>query len=77
MNKLRNFFKSAKAKVGAFLTAGIVGASSANAAITFQEGTGFAGDFDLTYFYSAIGIVVTAIAIVAAIGLGIRQFRKI
>ncbi|MCZ6134059.1 hypothetical protein [Campylobacter ureolyticus] len=35
------------------------------------------GSFDLTYYYSAIGIVVTAIAIVAAIGLGIRQFKKI
>ena len=37
----------------------------------------FTGDFDLTYFYSAIGIIVTAIAIVAAIGLALRQFRRI
>ena len=45
--------------------------------IAFTKDTGFSGSFDLTYFYSAIGIVVTAIAIVAAIGLGIRQFKKI
>lgn len=72
MNKLKNFFKSAKAKVGAVLTAGVVGVSSSNAAdgITFAKDTGFAGSFDLTYYYSAI-------AIVAAIGLGIRQFKKI
>lgn len=78
MNKIANLFKSAKSKVLALLSVGFLGASNAIAAgITFQKDTGFGGEFDLTYFYSAIGIVVTAIAIVAAISVGIRQFRKI
>ena len=58
---------------------GLLGlANSAFAAITFDDATQtFAGVFDLGPFYSAIGIIITAIAIVAAIGLAIKQFRRV
>lgn len=75
--KLKSALNTGKSKVVA-LTGALVGLiSSANAEVTFAEGSGFAGKFDLTYFYSAIGIIVTAIAVVAAVGLALRQFRKI
>lgn len=78
MKKAKNFLATRKGKVLGVFTLGSLAATNAMAeGITFAKDTGFAGSFDLTYFYSAIGIVVTAIAIVAAIGLGIRQFRKI
>lgn len=77
MGKVKEFAKTAKAKVLGVLTLGAVGATNAMADVTFSEGTGFSGSFDLSYFYSAVGIIVSAIAIVSAIGLAIRQFRKI
>lgn len=78
MKKAKNFLVTRKGKVLGVFTLGSLMATNAMAeGITFAKDTGFAGSFDLTYFYSAIGIVVTAIAIVAAIGLGIRQFKKI
>lgn len=79
MNKenKKGFLASTKAKICSLAVLGLVGATNAMANITFEKGTGFSGEFNLTYFYSAISIVVTAIAIVAAIGVGIRQFRKI
>lgn len=78
MKTVKNFLATKKAKVLSVVTLGSLIATNAMAdGITFTKDTGFAGSFDLTYYYSAIGIVVTAIAIVAAIGLGIRQFRKI
>ena len=78
MKKAKNFLATRKGKVlGVFTLGSLVATNAMAEGITFAKDTGFAGSFDLTYFYSAIGIVVTAIAIVAAIGLGIRQFRKI
>ncbi|MDU5326009.1 hypothetical protein [Campylobacter ureolyticus] len=78
MKKVKNFLATRKGKVLGVFTLGSLMATNAMAeGITFAKDTGFAGSFDLTYYYSAIGIVVTAIAIVAAIGLGIRQFKKI
>jgi hypothetical protein len=53
-------------------------ATASKAAVTFDGTTQqFSGIFDLGPFYSAVGIVITAIAVVAAIGLAIRQFRKV
>ncbi|MDD3323698.1 MAG: hypothetical protein PHN38_01050 [Sulfurospirillaceae bacterium] len=52
-------------------------ASNASAAVTYTEGTGFAGTFDLTPYYSAIGIVITAIAVVAAIRLALGTFKRV
>lgn len=77
-SKVRGFLQTSKAKVlVAVAAAAAVCVDTASAAVTFSKDNGFTGDFDLTYFYSAIGIIVTAIAIVAAIGLALRQFRRI
>ena len=69
-----NFIK----KLGLGLV-GLLGLTNvANAAITFDEATtSFSGTFDLSPYYSAIGIVIVAIAVVAAIGLAIKQFRRV
>ncbi len=56
---------------------GLIGASNANAAVTFAEGTGFAGTIDMTFFYSAVPLVVTAMVAVAAVALGIKMFRRV
>ncbi len=58
---------------------GLVGlTNSAFAAVTFDDATSsFTGTFDLAPYYSAIGIVITAIALVAAIGLALKQFRRV
>lgn len=63
MNKLKNFFKSTKAKVGAVLTAGLVGVSSANAAgVTVDPATGvMSGTIDPAPFMSAAAIILTAL----------------
>lgn len=77
-SRVKKFLQTSKAKVlGVVAAASIVCVDTASAAVTFSKDNGFTGDFDLTYFYSAIGIIVTAIAIVAAIGLALRQFRRI
>jgi len=50
--------------------------SNANAAITFSDTTGFGGELDLAFFYSAVPLVVTAMVAVIAVGLGIKMFKK-
>lgn len=77
MRKVIEKLKGLKNKALVVAGLGVTAATGANAAVTFEKTAGFSGEFDLTYFYSAIGIIVSAIAIVAAIGLAIRQFRKI
>lgn len=58
--------------------AAVVGASASKAAVTFDSSTqSFAGTFDLAPYYTAIGIVITAIAVVAAIKLAIGQFKRV
>ena len=56
---------------------GLIGASNANAAVTFSDTTGFAGSVDLTFFYSAVPLVVVAMVAVAAVGLGIKMFKRV
>ena len=56
---------------------GLIGASNANAAVTFSDTTGFAGAVDLNFFYSAVPLVVTAMVAVAAVGLGIKMFKRV
>lgn len=52
--------------------------TASNAAVTVDSTTGaMSGSFDLAPFYSAIAIVVTAICVVAAIGLAIKTFKKV
>lgn len=77
MRKVIEKLKGLKNKALVVAGLGVTAATGANAAVTFEKTAGFSDEFDLTYFYSAIGIIVSAIAIVAAIGLAIRQFRKI
>ena len=73
---VKNTSKSVKALiVGAGAT---VATTSAKAAVTFDGATkSFAGEFDLAPYYSAIGIVIGAIAVIAAIGLALRQFKRV
>ena len=53
-------------------------ATASQAAVTFDSSTqSFGGTFDLSPYYSAIGIVITAIAVVAAIKLAVGQFKKV
>lgn len=77
IDKAKALVQTSKAKVLGVVAVALASADTASAAVTFSKDNGFTGDFDLTYFYSAIGIIVTAIAIVAAIGLALRQFRRI
>ncbi len=56
---------------------GLIGASNANAAVTFSDTTGFGGSVDLTFFYSAVPLVVVAMVAVAAVGLGIKMFKRV
>ena len=59
-SKVKAFLQTSKAKVlGAVVAASIVCVDTASAAVTFSKDNGFTGDFDLTYFYSAIGIIVS------------------
>ena len=72
------FLKTFKSKVLAVVGLAAVGATNSMAAVTFDGTTGtFSGIFDLAPYYSAVGIIIGAIAVIAAIGLAIRQFRKV
>ena len=64
-------------KIASLGVLGLIGASNANAAVTFSETTGFGGSVDLTFFYSAVPLVVVAMVAVAAVGLGIKMFKKV
>lgn len=79
-----NYVKSSVKKAGgkALAVLGGLGLAAAGtpakAAVTFDGTTGtFSGIFDLAPYYSAVGIIIGAIAVIAAIGLAIRQFRKV
>ena len=78
-----DFLVEQKDKALSALGVGTVAAGSgvlptaSNAAVTFAEGTGFAGTVDMTFFYSAVPLVVTAMVAVAAVGLGIKMFRRV
>ena len=66
-------------KLSKVLSVGVLiglGASTANAAVTFSETTGFSGDLDLKFFYSSVPLVVTAIVAVMAVGIAIKLLRK-
>ena len=56
----------------------VLGATASQAVVTFDASTqSFGGTFDLAPYYSAIGIVITAIAVVAAIKLAVGQFKRV
>lgn len=62
MNKLKNFFKSTKAKVGAVVTAGLVGVSANAAGITVDPSTGvMTGAIDPAPYMSGVAIMLTAL----------------
>ena len=52
-----------------------VGAFAAD--VSYTAGTGFTGTFNLTPFYSAVGIIVVAIGVVASIKLALGMFKKV
>lgn len=56
----------------------LVAGTASQAAVTFDSATqSFAGSFDLTPYYTAIGIIVVAIAIIAGIKLGLKGFKTV
>lgn len=65
-------------KLGLGLMA-LVGTTSSYATdVAFDAATKtFTGEFDLSPYYSAIGVVIAAIAVVAAIKLAINQFKRV
>ena len=73
MKKVKNFLSKNKILGATTLTA--LMASSAQAAITFDETTGFSGSVDLIYFYSAAGAVVVALAAMWSVKKGIAFFK--
>jgi hypothetical protein len=77
MKKIKNMFSRSKAAIVATGVM-VIGAVEASAAVVFDGLTQtFSGSFDLTPFYSAIGIIVVAIAIVAGIRLAFRSFKSV
>ena len=66
MKSLRLIGITALASVGAFA-----------AYVAYAEGAGFTGTFNLTPFYSAVGIIVVAIGVVASIKLALGMFKKV
>ncbi len=66
MKSLRLIGLTALASVGAFA-----------ADVAYAEGAGFTGTFNLTPFYSAVGIIVVAIGVVASIKLALGMFKKV
>jgi hypothetical protein len=87
MNELRKFgsqcveaVKNASNSVKTLVvgTGAMIGATASKAAVTFDSATqSFGGTFDLAPYYSAIGIVIGAIAVVAAIRLAVGQFKRV
>jgi hypothetical protein len=57
----------------------LIGASNvAMADVAFDNATKtFSGTFDLTPYYSAVAIIITAVAVVSAIGLAIKMFSRV
>ncbi|ULO01294.1 putative membrane protein [Campylobacter sp. RM5004] len=73
MKKVKNFLSKNK-------ILGVIGltslfASSAQAAVTFNETSGFGGSVEMLFFYSAVGVVVGAVTVVWAIKKAIAMFR--
>lgn len=76
MNKLKNFFKSTKAKVGALATAGLVGATNVMAEVTVDPATGkMTGAIDPAPFMTAAAIILTALGAFWCIKRVITLFR--
>jgi len=74
--KILNTLK--KSKMALLGVASTIATVSANAAVSYDGTTNaFTGTFDLGPYYSAIGIVITAIAVVAAIKLAVGQFKRV
>jgi len=70
---MKNITKYSLAVLGSMVTL----SSNAMAAVTYTEANGFAGSFDLDPYYSAIGMVIGAIAVVASIKLAVSAFRRV
>jgi hypothetical protein len=73
--------KETASKAKAALVAGVAGGVAAvdsYADVAFDGATkSFSGTFELAPFYSAITIIIGAIAVVAAISLALKQFRRV
>lgn len=67
--------KSKKAKILAVVGATTLASTSAFADVTFDKTSGFGGSIDLTHFYGAAAIVITAYAGMWVIKRCIGMFR--
>lgn len=77
MNKLKNFFKSTKAKVGTLATAGLVGATNVMAEVTVDPATGkMTGTIDPAPFMTAAAIILTALGAFWCIKRVIYLFQR-
>lgn len=45
--------------------------------VSYSSSSGFTGDFNLTPFYSAVGIIVVAIGVVSSVKLAIGMFKRV
>ena len=76
MNKLKNFFKSTKAKVGTLATVGLVGATNVMAEVQVDPATGkMTGTIDPAPFMTAAAIILTALGAFWCIKRVIILFR--
>lgn len=80
-SKVVELGRQAKDKaLGLFVAGGalMAGSTSAKADVAFDNATKtFSGTFDLTPYYSAVAIIITAVAVVSAIGLAIKMFSRV
>jgi anti-sigma-K factor RskA len=84
MNRMIKRAKDKLARVGSATKGAVVAVGSTVGAtvshaqdVVYTEASGFTGTFNLTPFYSAVAIIVVAIAVVASIKLALGMFKKV
>lgn len=75
MNKFKEFIKSKTAKVLSFVGFGVVGATNAMAAVTFENGK-FDGTIETTPFTSAVVVVIGLVGLIYAVKAGLALLRR-
>jgi len=75
MNKFKEFIKSKTVKVLSFVGFGVVGATNAMAAVTFENGK-FDGTIETTPFTSAVVVVLGLIGLIYAVRAALSLFKR-
>ncbi len=73
---MKKFLSTVKGKLLAISGLALVGTSAFADNVGFS-GEAFTGTFDLGPYKSAIGIIVVAVAFIAAVRAGISQFKRV